>query len=374
MADHYTTITRTGCLGNITNSLIGAVVGICLFLGSFALLWYNEGRVNLAIIAEDSAPITTTAAQPALEGKLVAAPGTLASTEKLGDTFLHPGDYLMLQRVVEMYAWEEDRSSTTSKNGDGSTTTRTTYSYERRWTSSPEDSNNFKQESGHRNPPMSTKGAEWTVGQAALGVYAVAPTTLTLPDAQQLTLNNNVVRAEKGWYLANNFLLDQPNALSSPQVGDLRISYYAVPNQIDVTLFGRVQGNQLEPFVAKGATLYRAFTSNREQAIAAMNTEYTIMLWVLRLVGFLMMWTGMCASCGPLNAILNLVPVVGTISNFLVALLLLPVALTLSITTIMLGMLAHQPLLLIAVVVLMTGGVIAWSRMRQPSSAALPAA
>ncbi|MDP9309331.1 MAG: hypothetical protein M3R24_00290, partial [Chloroflexota bacterium] len=107
MTDHYSTVTRTGCLGNIMNSLVGALVGLGLFLGSFALLWYNEGRVNLAIIVQDSVPISATAAQPALEGKLVAATGTLASKETLGDTFLHPGDYLMLQRVVEMYAWED---------------------------------------------------------------------------------------------------------------------------------------------------------------------------------------------------------------------------------------------------------------------------
>ncbi|MDP9314440.1 MAG: hypothetical protein M3R24_26780 [Chloroflexota bacterium] len=87
-----------------------------------------------------------------------------------------------------------------------------------------------------------------------------------------------------------------------------------------------------------------------------------------------MMWIGMYASFDPLNALLNLVPVVGTISNFLLALLLLPAALTLSITTIVISMLAHQPLLLIVVVVLVFGGVIVWSRMRQPGSAALPAA
>lgn len=374
MTDHYSTVTRTGCLGNIMNSLVGALVGLGLFLGSFALLWYNEGRVNLAIIAQDSVPISATAAQPALEGKLVAATGTLASKETLGDTFLHPGDYLMLQRVVEMYAWEEDSRSTTTKNRDGSSTTRTTYSYDTEWTSDPEDSSSFRQESGHHNPPMSTEGARWTVGQAALGLYAVAPATLTMPDVQQLSLNGDIVRAEKGWHLEHNFLVDRPNALSSPQVGDLRISYYAVPNRIDVTLFGRVQGDRIEPYVAKGATLYRAFTANREQAIATMNTEYTIMLWVLRLVGFLMMWIGMYASCGPLNALLDLVPVVGTISNLLLALLLLPAALTLSITTIVISMLAHQPLLLIVVVALVFGGVIVWSRMRQPGSAALPAA
>lgn len=373
MVDEYTTVSRTGCLGSLTNSFVGALVGICLFFGSFVLLWYNEGRVNLATIAERSVPITATTAQPALEGQLVAATGKLESSETLGDTFLYPGDYLTLHRVVEMYAWEEERRSSTTKNQDGSSTTRTTYRYETRWTSNPENSDNFKHMSGHHNPPMSTKGAEWTVGQAALGAYAVTPAALSLPDVERLTLNSEIVRDEKGWQLESNFLLDRPNALTSPRVGDLRISYFAVPAHIDVTLFGQVQGHQLVPYVAKDATLYRAFTENREQAIATMNTEYTIMLWLLRLAGFLMMWVGMYACFGPLNAILNLVPLVGTISGFILSLLLLPVALVLSITTILIGMIAHNPLLLIGVVVLAIGGVVAWSRVRQLRPAALPA-
>ena len=104
-----------------------------------------------------------------------------------------------------------------------------------------------------------------------------------------------------------------------------------------------------------------------------MNTEYTIVLWLLRLAGFLMMWIGMYACFGPLNTVLSLIPVVGTISRFVLALLLLPVALTLSITTMLIGIIAHNPWLLIAVVVLATGCGVVWSRMRQPRSTALPA-
>ena len=44
MADRYTEVTRTGWGKRIGQSLSGALIGGLLFLASFVLLWWNEGR------------------------------------------------------------------------------------------------------------------------------------------------------------------------------------------------------------------------------------------------------------------------------------------------------------------------------------------
>ena len=44
MADRFTEVTRTGWGKRIGQSLSGALIGGLMFLGSFALLWWNEGR------------------------------------------------------------------------------------------------------------------------------------------------------------------------------------------------------------------------------------------------------------------------------------------------------------------------------------------
>lgn len=365
MSDHYTTVTRTGPMSRFGNSIMGALLGICLFFGSFILLWYNESRVNLAKIAENSVPMVASMQQPDMQSKLVAATGTLSSREKLGDIFIRQGEYLKLERVVEMYSWKEDSRSSTTTHSDGSKTTKTTYSYSKHWTSSPEDSDDFRHESGHINPPMSTKGSQWTVRTAALEAYTVAPEILTLPEAQRVDLRTVAIDANQPWHLEDEYLVERDGALQSPRIGDLRISYNVVPNNIGVTLFGKVEGTQLVPFEAKGTTLYRAFTMNREQAISTMNTEYLTMLWLFRLGGFLMMWIGLCACFSPLNTLLNLVPVVGQVSQFLVAVVMFIVALTLSATTILIGLVMHNPLLLVPAVLVVGAALIFWARNRQ---------
>ena len=42
------------------------------------------------------------------------------SDSPIGDDFLKEGDYLSVQREVEMYAWEEDSETRTRKNIGGS--------------------------------------------------------------------------------------------------------------------------------------------------------------------------------------------------------------------------------------------------------------
>jgi hypothetical protein len=218
---------------------------------------------------------------------------------------------------------------------------------------------------------MSTKGAQWTVRSATLDAYTVAPESLTLPEAQRVDLRSVAIDADQPWHLEDEYLVDRDGALRSPRVGDLRISYNVVPNSINVTLFGKVEGTELVPFAAKGTTLYRAFTKSREQAIATMNTEYLTMLWLFRMGGFLMMWIGLCACFSPLNTLLDLVPLVGQASQFLVAAVMFVVALTLSAVTILIGVVAHNPLLLIPTVLVIGGVLILWgrSRQRQPQPA-----
>lgn len=370
MADQYTEVTRQSFFSNVMSSFVAALIGVVLFFASFFVLWINEGTVNLASVARKSTSVAAAAVDPAVEGKLVAATGTLATTETLGDSgYLQAGSYLALERNAEMFAWVEHTSSKTTKNVGGSSTTETTYTYEREWTSDPEESSSFRHSAGHDNPAMALDSQTWTVNQATLGAYTVDPQKLTLPDATPLKLNEEMIEADNGWQLKGEYLVNSPNALQQPQIGDVRVQYAAVPGTVDVTLFGKASGNEIVPFETKDARLYRAFTENREQAIETLNTEYTIWLWVMRLVGFLMMWIGMSLCFSPINAVLNILPFLGNMSSFLIGAVMFGVALLLSMITIIASIIAHNIFLLIGLLLLIMAAVILWSRMRRPSMA-----
>src|SRR3954449_5626087 len=110
MSDQFVTITRTGCLSNILNSFVGVLFGIILFVVAFPVLWFNEGRTNMATVAKASVLVDGASVSAQTEGKQVAVAGTLVSEELLGDTpYLAPGAYIQLNRKVEMYAWVEHK-------------------------------------------------------------------------------------------------------------------------------------------------------------------------------------------------------------------------------------------------------------------------
>jgi len=58
MADQFTDVTTTGYGGRIINSIKGVVIGLILFVVSFGLLYWNEGRVDLSNIAKTATEIS----------------------------------------------------------------------------------------------------------------------------------------------------------------------------------------------------------------------------------------------------------------------------------------------------------------------------
>lgn len=374
MADQYTEVTHTGFFQNMFSSFLGALFGVLLFFASFVVLWMNEGTVNLATIAQESIPVAAASVDPTVEGQLVAATGKLASSERLGDSsFLRPASYLELQRTVEMYAWVEHTRSTTKKNTGGGSTTETTYSYEKEWTSSPARSSSFRRPSGHENPDLPFKSDSWKVNNATIGAYSVNPQVLTLPEAVPVALNEENTTTSEPWLVRNSYIVNTASALEQPRVGDVRISYAAVRNNLDVTLFGKASAAQIVPFEAQGTSLYRAFTENREAAIATLDSEYHLWLWLWRAGGFLMMWFGLMMCIAPISTFLDILPFLGSTSRLIINTIMFVVAFLLSALTILASIIAHNIFLLIGLLALIVGGIFWWSRMRKPQVATLPA-
>jgi Transmembrane protein 43 len=368
MADQFVTIKRTGWLGNIMNSFVGVLFGIILFLVAFPVLWFNEGRTNMATVAQASTLVDGSRVSTQTEGQQVAVAGTLSSDERLGDApYLAAGTYIQLERKVEMFAWVEHKSTDTRKDTGGSSTTTTTYTYEKQWTSSPEDSQSFEHPQGHSNPPLPVQSTTLVVSSAHVGVYTINPADITLPNPRDINLNSEIVTTAGNRRLVGNYILLGRGSFDTPQLGDTRISYSGVAANTPAIAFGQQQGSALVPYVTRqNDRLYRVFVNtDRAGAIQEMNTEYTVMTWILRLVGFLMMWIGLGLCFGPITTFLDVLPFLGSAGRFVVGLVALPVALVLSIITIVISFLVHNVLALIVVLGLLIGGVMLWGKLQK---------
>lgn len=378
MTNRVVRTTRRGWGSRLISSIGGIFFGILLFFGSFILLWMNEGRTDMSRIAARSMAVSAAAVDPAGEGQLVAASGRLVTDETLGDPgYLAAGPYVKLERQVEMYAWVERSRSRTERTVGGGETTVTEYTYETTWTANPPDSSRFEEPAGRANPQMTIQRQSYTVNQAQVGAYSLDPARLDMPAMRAIPLNEEIVIAGEGHRLSGDYIFSGAGSLQQPQVGDIRISYRAVPANIDVTVFGKQEGNRITPYVDGRDTLYSAYAGDRDSAIAAMAAAHRTTGWLLRGGGFLMMWIGLGLILGPISVFLDVLPFLGNLSRTMIGFITFGVALVLSAITIVVAAIMQSIFGLICLgllfLLLIGGGIGALFALNRRRSQASPA-
>lgn len=159
--------------GRVMASIKGIGFGFILFLASFGILFWNEGRaVITAKSLEEGKKQVITISHESVdsqnENKLVHTSGTTQTKDILLDNeFGLELCGLHLKRIVEMYQWKEEKK--TSKTSDGKT--RDEYFYKKVWADHEISSEHFKRPEGHINPPMPLQGKTWSASEVKLGAF-----------------------------------------------------------------------------------------------------------------------------------------------------------------------------------------------------------
>lgn len=373
MPNSFTTTTTTGYGTRIGKSFGSAIAGILMFFGAFGLLYWNEGRTDLSSIAKSAIelPAGAVSTDAAVQGKLVSASGVVTSTETLGDDlYLKPGNYLAVDRKAEMYAWVETKSEKSQTNVGGSETTQTTYDYAMDWTSSPQPSSEFQYPADHENPDVAVESNSFVVESLTVGSYTVTG-DVDLPSTSALPLKKELVSLSGGAKLSGDYVFLGTGTVTSPKLGDTRVSYSVLDSGFDGTVFGKLTNSKISKSVdADGNELYRVFAGSRDEAIATLHSEFVTMGWVLRVVGFLMMWLGLAAVLGPLATLLDILPFLGSTTRFLVLVITFPVALILSAITIIVSMILHSLIAVIIVLALVIAGLILLAKISRKKAIA----
>lgn len=373
MPNSFTKTTTTGLGQRTANSVGAALGGVLMFLASFGLLFWNEGRTDLSSIAVnatplDSAVVTT---DQSLQGGLVSVSGEVTSEQKIGDDlFLKDGSYLAVERVVEMYAWVEETKEEKTTNLGGSKTTTTTYDYVMEWTAEPKPASDFEYPEEHENPGMTIEADEYRVDTMSIGVYNVSG-DVELPTLEDLSLTDAMLSLSSGAKRASGeYVFMGTGSLASPKLGDVRLSYRVLEPGFEGTVIGQLDGDEIVQFIGDdGDELFRLFSGSREEAIATLHDEFVIITWALRLVGFLLMWFGLMAVFGPIATLLDILPVFGSTTRFLVGVGTFPVALILSAVTILVSMLLHSLIAVIIAALVVIGVVIVFFKKKRSAMA-----
>lgn len=355
----HTVVTEKNWFQRLFDSFVGLLAGIIMFVGSFGLLYWNEGRLDMSTVVKKAVEMQAASPNMGAQGKLIAATGTLTAGPALGDNYVAPGPFAALRREVEMYAWEEESHSKTEKKAGGGERTVTTYTYSRRWTSSPDTS--FKNRNYH-NPTMAERSTTLKAQNGRVGVIPLDMAQVDLPAPQPLSLSSGTTRNGR---LAGGKLYIRNADPSYPKVGDIRMTYSAVRTGGNVTLVGQMgPGKQVQRYTHNsGDTVYRVFTGSKKDAVKQLHGEFVMMTWILRGVGFLLMWFGMRLFLEPLNTVLDVLPFLGDLGRGLTGFATFIVAAVLSLITIIVAQILHNLIAMLVIgAVVVVGSVLIFGK------------
>lgn len=324
-----TEISRRRIGTRLKGSLGGIVVGILLVCGASIAHWWNEGRaVKTARGLDEGYSLVVSGhseeINPSNDGKLVHVIGDISAAEKITDNdFGVAITALKLKRSVHMFQWTEKSKTETEKKLGGAEESVTTYSYEPKWKSKLIQSSKFKQPSGHENPsayPYISYTAN--TSRSMLGSYAVSDWILSsvndyewyeweswdnnkFPNARKTDDNG---RPGTSLYIGSG----EPG---DPDIGDIKVQFQYVPSGT-YSVIAKQSGNRLEPFntsTGSSIAMVRTGAVDASAMFEQAHTQNTFLTWLIRIIGFVIVWVGVRLVFRPLVVLADVVPAIGRI-------------------------------------------------------------
>ena len=258
----YTETTTTSYGKRIGNSFKGIVTGFILFIVGTILLFWNEGNFvktkkalneGQSVVVEMNDPNKINSE---LNGKFVHATALATTNEILTDELFGVSEQAVaLDRKVEYFQWVEKSKSESKDKVGGGKETKTTYTYERKWTDKPVNSTNFKDAAyQNKNTTLTTVESQKTLAKdVSFGAYKLPEFIITaiqgntavnmnLSDekkkewesAIQKKINNNSTSQSSYFHVDGNvaYIGQTP---SDPKIGDVRVTIVKTePNTISI--------------------------------------------------------------------------------------------------------------------------------------------
>ena len=378
MPDRVSVTSSQSWFSRLSESIKSVVFGIALFVIAFPVLFWNEGRaVKTARSLTEGAglvvPVSPDAVDPANNGKLVHVSAFTATEDVLvDDTFGVSENAIQLARQVEMYQWVEDESSTSETKLGGSKETTTTYDYSTEWKSSLIDSNSFHSPDGHQNPKaLPFEGRTERATNVTLGAFTLADSQIADLDKSEPLRLSSIPPNVQGAKLHDGYVYIGSDP-SSPSVGDARVKFSVVrPGAVSVV--ARQAGSTFSPYQAKAGgqvfLLQEAIVSADAMFETAQRSN-AMMTWILRGVGFFMMFFGLSMVFAPLAVFGDVVPLVGRVLGAGTSIVAGFLAAFFAVGTIAIAWITYRPLLGVILLLLAAGAVFLLVRVARKRSAA----
>ncbi len=374
--DIFKEVTTESWGSRIIGSIKSVLFGIVLFLAAFVVLWLNEGRAvktskGLTEGASVVISVNSEEVDQSNSGKLVHLTGKVTTEESLKDEeFQIDVNALKLRRNVLMYQWVEKTEQKKEKQVGGSEKTTTVYNYEKVWKSSIINSADFKIKEGHNNPAGFPYAAYTNaVSTATIGNFKMTNSLLSsmndfvsysLSSVDTLKHKNAKIINEASASLTSGASLSQAvfigkGSNTSPEVGDVKISFDIIKSGEDYSIISKQIDNTFEAYKTETGTSIQLISkgnNSAEQMFESAQKRNTIITWILRLVGFLMMFGGLSLVVKPLVVLADVLPILGSIVDLGLSVFTGLISFGLSFITIAIAWIVYRPVLGISLLVI----------------------
>lgn len=335
----YTEVTSKNWFQRLGESFGGIVAGFVIIALATWLLWWNEGRTfktagaigEAELVTQDVSDISKI--DPALEGKVIHAIGRAETKEILRDpVFGVEIQAINIEKSAEYYQWQEHSHSETRKKLGGGEETVTTYTYEKEWSSSPVDSNSFKDPDYRgRNKTLANvdDNTIWardvTFGAYKLPEFLIhsiggeVPMNLTSVDVNSVA---KIIAAPKEYQASPDKLITVSGSTvyigenpGSPQVGDVRVTFKYTP-QAEVSIVAQVIRDTFEQFTASNGYSFSRLNMGKvgmAKMFEGARSENNMIAWLIRVGGVLLVVLGLRMIFKPLSVLGDVIPLLGTI-------------------------------------------------------------
>ena len=201
----------------------------------------------------------------------------------------------------------------------------------------------------------------------AISVAPGAPAqTILVVNAPAQTATPEFKRTETGFYFGAD-----PNA---PQIGDVRVTFEIVEAPRPASVVSQQNGDSFVPYQAKTGSV--ELLSNKietaEAMFASAKRGNATMGWILRLVGFAVMFIGFSSIFKPLEVLADIVPFLGSLVGLGTGLISFALSLCGSLTTIAIAWLYFRPLIAVPLLIAAVGSLV-WLFVKAKGAKAAPA-
>jgi len=389
----------------LLDSVKGVGSGFILLIAGTILLFFNEGNYvkNYKTIGDAQNALvkgTTDVSQidPSREGKLIYAHDFADTQDVLTDDLFGVSEKaIALVRRVEYYQYVEQKRTEKKDKVGGSEETTITYTYEKKWVSSPVNSNSFA-DPEYKNTNFvlesDVKAQRQSAKNVSFGAYKLPPfiiASISNSAPVEIRLNSNEWNKRIAKRMTELGIKTDSNATlasvsgdevylgksrTSPQIGDVRITLSKVV-PADISIIAKITGNTFEEFTSPRTG--RTFSSVEMGTVSA-ETMFKhavnmnkLLTWVLRIIGLILIIIAFKLIFNILPTLLKVLPPLATIVGAGVGLVCSVGGFAWTLVVIALAWLFYRPLIGVPLLIAAVAGILFLNRKAKEKAALAPA-